>query len=738
MNHGTERKNTHSLIGAMAFFVVLYLFLAPFNRGMYIGYEVTFERPLFIVLLAIFTSLIFIGVYLYRGWELTSHGDILVLLVWLIPISYFVSMIAAVTDYWAFVEFFVRLGWAVFFVLGYFIARHAVGVKALLFALIGPGYLISIYGLLNWFGDVHYKDAVLAERLSSVFQYPNAYAAYLIAITICGLIMIQSSRKKRYIVLHAFMIVLVLLSLLLTLSRGALLVLFGVLIAYLSLLPWKRQLISMMELGITGVAALYVYGLSVKTRGQLLENYSAGLSLRGWLFVLAIATIASFIVLGMELKFGKFGKEKNSADRLWNPKRLALPIALVSVGLALYALVMFEFKFSKILPAEIAARLEGVNLQSTSVFLRNTLYEDGLRAGANDPVFGAGGGAWSVMSESLKSYPYSSAKIHNFYIETYLESGVFGVIILVFLLCYVFILLLGDMRKKIRENDQDYRGLIFPFFSLVILGHSFVDFDMNYFYLSSIVFLSLGVTASISNTSLAAIWKNGRVTKAFASGFVMLAIFMIYQCVVTLRADDYYRASMRVLAASGNYDDYQSAIEKALSLRPKHSEYLLTKAQVDQAMYRQTKNEIFSRSAESSLDKLQSIDPINIQAIEIRYNLDVDMQKFDQALEDAIKAVKLFPWTIGFYEKAIELNLRFGADASLAIDKRSEYLREARLLIDEIKRRNAIIDRLPETEREMSRGIFGLNDYIQAQVLVLDSLGEQQRVEAKRSSTESE
>lgn len=289
---------------------------------------------------------------------MASHGDVLVALVWIIPISYFIATLEAVTSHWAFIEAFVRLGWGVFFVLGYFMARHSAGFKVLLYALIGSGYLILIYGLLNWFGNVHYTEAVLADRLSSVFQYPNAYAAYLIAIAICGLIMVQSSRKKRYIVFHAFMLVPVLLSLLLTLSRGALLVLFIVLIFYLALLPWKRQLLSMMELGISGIAAFAVYGFSVKTRGQLLENYSIGVSLGGWLLVLGIAAISGIIVLGARLKFGKSGEEKDRTDHLWSAKSLALPVALFSVGLALYALVMSDYKFSKILPAEIAARLE--------------------------------------------------------------------------------------------------------------------------------------------------------------------------------------------------------------------------------------------------------------------------------------------------------------------------------------------------------------------------------------------
>jgi len=735
MKKGLYRIKSPGFIGILVVIVVLFLFLAPFNTGLFVGYETPFERPLFLVLFCIFVSMAIVGAYLYRDWQIASHGEILIALIWIIPLSYFIATIGAVTSHWAYIEAFVRLGWCVFFVLGFYIARHTAGIKVLQFALIGSGYVIVLFGLLNWFGSLHYKDAVLADRLSSVFQYPNAYAAYLIAIALCSLIMIQSSQKKRHIVFYAFMLIPVFLSLLLTLSRGALLVLFVVLIVYFALLPWKRQFISLLELGITGTAAFSLFSFAVKTRGHLLENYTPWISFRGWLIVLGIAAIASLVVLVVRLQFGKL--IENKSDKPWSPISIALPVALFSAGLAMYILIISNFQFNKILPVEIAARLEGVSLQSTSVFLRHTLYKDAMRAGADFPIFGAGGGAWSVLSESLKSYPYSSSKVHSFYIETYLESGLFGLTVLIAIVCYVFFLLFGHIKKTIRGTGKNSRWLIFPFFSIVILGHSFVDFDMSYFYLSSLVFLTLGATVAITNKPVEVNWSKGRVTKVFATGLFLVAIVMIYQCILAFRADTYYRASMNVLAASGKYDAYQFAIEQAEKLRPRHSQYLLSMAQVNQLMFSETKNEVFSKKAEYSVRKLKAVDPYNVESVEIKYNLAMDNQDFDRALDEASRAAKLFPWNIGFYEKAIELNLSFGTDASLSVESRREHLKEARLLVDEIKRRFELIESLPETERTMSQGVFGINDNLQTQFLLLEALGEIPQAEIERLSTES-
>src|SRR5690606_34510411 len=112
-----------------------------------------------------------------------------------------------------------------------------------------------------------------------------------------------------------------------------------------------------------------------------------------------------------------------------------------------------------------------------------------------------------------------------------------------------------------------------------------------------------------------------------------VAILMIYKCMLALMADEYYRSSMNVLATTGEYDAFQSAIEQAESLRPGHSQYLLKMAQLNRLMYRETKDESFSRTAEYALNKLKATDPYNIEAVEINYDLDMDRMNLDHAHE---------------------------------------------------------------------------------------------------------
>src|SRR5690606_24430542 len=114
------------------------------------------------------------------------------------------------------------------------------GHLILTYGLIGTGYMIVIFGFMNWFGDASffglknwsdvpeqvsrvYKDAVQVDsngpRMASVFQYANAYASYLTGLLFCTLYLMVTANRRLILVISSLMLVPILLSLLLTLSR---------------------------------------------------------------------------------------------------------------------------------------------------------------------------------------------------------------------------------------------------------------------------------------------------------------------------------------------------------------------------------------------------------------------------------------------------------------------------------------------------------------------------------------
>src|SRR5690606_7653437 len=89
------------------------------------------------------------------------------------------------------------------------------------FGIIGSGFMIIVFGLLHWFGGAGwlmkafvdpgaepvYNDAVMKDsngyRLTSVFQYANTYAAYLIAILFASAYLITQSKRWNVKILSA-------------------------------------------------------------------------------------------------------------------------------------------------------------------------------------------------------------------------------------------------------------------------------------------------------------------------------------------------------------------------------------------------------------------------------------------------------------------------------------------------------------------------------------------------------
>jgi hypothetical protein len=109
------------------------------------------------------------------------------------------------------------------------------------------GYAIVLYWLLNYFGQTYANDALWftldTYRLSSVFQYPNTYAGLLSALFLASLYYTTHAQKWHWRFVHALMLVPVFVSLILTLSRTALVILPFIILIVLPFLRLAKQVI---------------------------------------------------------------------------------------------------------------------------------------------------------------------------------------------------------------------------------------------------------------------------------------------------------------------------------------------------------------------------------------------------------------------------------------------------------------------------------------------------------------
>lgn len=149
----------------------------------------------------------------------------------------------------------------------------------------------------------------------------------------------------------------------------------------------------------------------------------------------------------------------------------------------------------KYLPEFLAEKF-GSFFVNSSTFGRSTYYKDALKLIADRPLFGAGGGAWPLIFYTEQAFYYVTLFPHNYFLQVGVESGILGMLALVFMLLsilYTYIL----TRKFYNKGDANERIMHVALFVSVaaLFAHSFIDFDFSY---PAVMLLAWELTALIN------------------------------------------------------------------------------------------------------------------------------------------------------------------------------------------------------------------------------------------------
>lgn len=182
--------------------IILFLAWTPFQTALFNGFQLDFEKPIFwTAILSCLLLFLWIAQY-YKRIQLTEQRDWLAVGVLLLPLTYIISMISAASQTQAANMVIINCIYAIIFIIGLYVLRDALGNRMIQGAIMAIAYLIVGFGLLHWFGQGEsagaiakwfsntvlngiYTHAVMTDsnglRLTSVFQYANTYAAFLMA-----------------------------------------------------------------------------------------------------------------------------------------------------------------------------------------------------------------------------------------------------------------------------------------------------------------------------------------------------------------------------------------------------------------------------------------------------------------------------------------------------------------------------------------------------------------------------
>jgi hypothetical protein len=677
----------------------LFMFWAPFQRALFNGGTFDFERPIYSASVWSSIILLLISILAFFVFKLKEKKDVLTILVFMMPLTYVISLSNAASHYLATNMVYIQMLYATFFILGVFLTKNKIGTIIIARLFMVSGYFIVVFGLLYWLGNGSfaghlvkwfafmdgtnsnlYRDAVLTDvngsRLTSVFQYANTYAALLITLILSSLFYIIKSRKWYVVLPHAFLLVPTIVSFWLTLSRGAIVVIPVIVLVMLFFFKISRQIIALIQLVLAFITSLVILqkvsdiGIGLQKQTNSTESWHGWsiLLLASLVFTVLSIVIQVFVQPWLERMVSRFDSKKYAT--------FFLPIVTIIIGVIGAILIFSDTGVKNLLPDNVRTRIGNINFQQNSVLERGTFYKDAVKLWTDYPILGAGGGAWASLYEKYQNNPYTSRQAHNFALQYLVEAGALGFLAFI---SFVIAVSFFYIRSYIK-NSQEKRDLHFLFFIIVIslLAHSMIDFDLSYVYMGAILFLSLGGMLGNSSSSELKLKSDSLVVhKSFPAAIGITSLVMFFISAQLLSANSSYKETLNVIKTSQDYNQIVKPLDKAISLHPGHPDYLLTGQasrigillQVYNQMQKEnpndpTKSEPFFNQAQDLMSQLLKKEPHNRVVAMQQLNMLLIKGNKQGALEWSNAQIPNYPWYMDMYEKSISLNIELAGEAN--------------------------------------------------------------------------
>jgi len=684
-------------------FVILFMLIAPYYKALFNGGQWTFEGPIYRSIMWTSAALLVISIYLFKRWKLNDHRDILGIVIWFIPLSYFISAISAASPHEAMNGAYIHVMYAVFFLIGLYFTRSKLGMRILVYAIVGSGYLYVIYGFMNWFGNANYQDAVYGGRLSNVFQYPNTYSALLIGLLFSSMILAGQAKKWYAILIYAIAFVPTLLSFLLTSSRGGLLVIPVVLVISLLLMTLSKQINQLIYLGTAGVVSLLIIGRINQIGTDARKNFTVSAALAGWIYLIVSAIVVSLVII-LWRKYIEPLIEKKIAKFLHSRiAKVIIPFGIIVLTIIGVAVLFGSPAIQELLPATIQTRLTGIGGSESSIFSRNVFYQDALRLIRDHPVFGVGGGAWSSLYQAYQSYAYTSNQAHNFLLQYVVEVGLLGFAILLIFIAYVVFNFLRRINNEQGIELYHERQALF-LIAIAILLHSIIDFDMSFVYIGALVFLCLGGVSSIQGKEVAESLTS-RMNKwklVVPAGIAVISIIMIVNSIRLYQGNNLFNSTIEASRSSGDYNKITAKLDSALKYSPHNPVYEVTKISLLNQVYQQSKDEHFKTEALDRIVKLIRREPYDRVVLNEVSNYYITNGMWEEANELISSKLSKMVWDINLYEKMISIQAQWGIELSQKSknDLAIEHLNQTLQIYAEVLQKREQIDAMASSKRD--------------------------------------
>jgi hypothetical protein len=674
-----------------------------------------YEKPLIYGFYLSIAILIWIGIHIYQKPFQLERRMIYGIIASLLVITYVVSGLQAETPILAQFGILISLMVYLFFVAGIFLIQYERILVLLPKVYLFFGYLIVLYGFLNLLGNAYLLDSLIfydGVRITSIFQYANAYAVFLLTLWIAILIELIRTSNKWARIGHGLMLIPIFVSFLLTLSRGALIVLPIVAIVTLLMFRFRQQMMiiiySFVGMGLSLLIYSYletagatVYGRIQEARANAVPYDTSSIfsspAINGWALLIGISVVMAILVhliaKYVDPYIKAFAERKTTA---WLDK--IVPVGLLCLFIV-GALAITNDWFIQILPHVIRSRVENINFQTHSVYERFTMYRDAIGIWKEHPVLGGGSGVWEALYEKHQSYPYVSAQTHGYLTQLLIEVGLVGLVIYVGMIVMLTIVFIRHYRKT---SEEERIKLIFYFMiPITILIHSLIDFEMSYIFYYGFVFLCLGVMTGTQRQPVGSKWSMKTIQKG---RWAALAIIIILVFVIAVPANrqmyviNQFKQSELARNEKLSFDKVIDPLMKGLSKDSEHPLLLYQLIVLNYKAYEQTKEAKYLDVASKYMIKLKKAEPHYRQAVELEYVIKSNLGDKQKATDVMLEGIQQYPYEQSFYDQ-------ISTDMVSQWEELQKSGSEDRLLLaekildnyQEMKRREQSVIDLPDT-----------------------------------------
>jgi len=603
------------------------MLVSPFMKGLYFihdFYSISIALSiLFIVLL--------VRLYLYKEFEKIKEVWFIVLL----PFCYVLSFPFAESPEGAWNELIKWSTYASFFIILYWVSLNK-NIKIYLPVIFQiTGIMIAFHMILVSFDWIEYRNAIVSERFSGVFQYPNTFGMIMSVFLLFSLVNLTNKNLNIWhVLLYSGPLVLFLTSFIQSYSRGMMLLFPLIWFMALFFFPVKKQLQFVLFSVISGVLSIPIMLIVEKTSNS-------------------IGMVSLIILSAMSMGIIFYVKKWLEADKIKVFKKtFIIPISIFVLFLALALDLLYKGMIYQSLPEGLQTRIYTISMNASTAQERMIFTKDAVKMSLDSPIVGFGGEGWSTLYRKYQDTPYISNQTHNGYANWLIDNGWIGLILL--------LVVVGSFLIRIYKSHQNQREnslYLAVFLSLIIiLIHSFIDFNFSY---GTVWFFILWLFVMGVHTHPSRNWTVKMNVPVIT--FVIFSILVVISFLFSIRyqmAHYYYEKEKDTISLA----DKINYLENAVAKHPTNIKYLM--ALLDWYEYAHENQEGVDLSVEMQLlaQKMEDLEPNNSSVLNKIALIYQKIGQKEKALNTYNHALNVDHFNKALYQNSIQFKTNYAME----------------------------------------------------------------------------